>query len=229
MTSLLDKIRSRGYWWFVIRPSPFQEKRVNYDDLLPIVRKATVDIGGWDIPFIDDKTEIHRDVEWLGQESEWSEYLEIWRIYQSGQFLDIFGMQEDWRDQSHWSKPQEGWRPGFHLSVVQTVIRITGIFELAARLSLTEAGDESVHIEVILRGLQGRQLVMDDPRRWWSPSRVRKATILEFPYRVELPRTDLIANPAELALTPTLELFRRFGWDTQADILRDIQVKAGRR
>ncbi|GAI24918.1 unnamed protein product, partial [marine sediment metagenome] len=48
-------------------------------------------------------------------------------------------------------------------------------------------------------------------------------SIREFPYQIELSRTELIAAPRELALKPTTELFRRFSWDPSQDVLREQQ------
>ena len=53
-TTVLNKIRSRGYWRVVIRPTTFQEHRVpRYADLFPIIEKNSVQLRGWDYPHID--------------------------------------------------------------------------------------------------------------------------------------------------------------------------------
>lgn len=211
-----------------MRPSTFQKERIaNISDLYPIVRKASIDIGGWDFPHVDPHEQPHIDVDWVGQESEWSNYLEVWRIYQSGQFVDFFGMPADWRDQSIWWPAPEGWQPGGELEIIGTVCKFTRIFEFAARLCLTDAGDDLVHIEVTVQGLQERRLLLDDPRRspLWHP---REASIPQLQYRVELSRPELTANPKELALKPAAELFRRFGWDPGIELLRELQAQLRR-
>ncbi len=225
MNDLVKKIRSRGYWEVIIRPHTFVEKRLPViTELYPLVERRSVLLRGWDFPHIDPHVEPHIGVDWVGQESRWEQYLEVWRLYQSGQFFDLFGMAEDWRDQSSLWPPSEDWRPGATLSVPDTIFRFTEIFEFGARLQFTDAGDESVHIEVVASGLKGRELVFDVPGRVGF-FRKRKASIEKLPYQADLPRVELIANAKELALKPALELFRRFDWDPNIDLLREIQSK----
>jgi len=224
MSSLLDKINSRGYWRVVIRPQTFVEKRISQiTELYPIVQNTSVELRGWDFPHLDPHTQTHIDIDWIGQESEWEIFLEIWRFYQSGQFIDIAGMHEDWYDQRHSIPAAFGdWRPGLILGIGNTLFRFTEIFEFAARLAMTQAGDDTMHIEITVSNLAGRKLWVDSPSRM-PMLHDYTASIRELPYQIELSRTELIAAPRELALKPAIELFRRFGWNPSRDILRDHQ------
>lgn len=223
MTKLLEKIRSRGHWKVVIRPGRYVEKRIqNISALYAIVQKASVELRGWDFPHVDPHTKPHIDVDWVGQESEWQEFLEIWRFYQSGQFVDIFGIPDDWQDQSNLQPVPQDWKPGALLGIGNALFTFTEIFEFAARLALTEVGDELMHIEVVVSGLNGRILCVDSRHR--TPFiQSYQASLSELPYKVVLSRSELVAQPRELALKPTMELFARFGWEPGADVLRDQQ------
>ena len=54
MSELLERIRSRGYWKAIVRPTTFVERRVKrHSDLLPILEKNSVEIKGWSFPHID--------------------------------------------------------------------------------------------------------------------------------------------------------------------------------
>jgi len=230
MSSLLDKIRSRGYWRVVIRPQTFVEKRISQiTELYPIIQNTSVQLRGWDFPHLDEPhTQTHIDIDWIGQESEWENLLEIWRFYQSGQFIDIAGMQEDWYDQRRSIPAIFGkWEPGLILGIGNTLFRFTEIFEFAARLAMTQAGDDTMHIEITVSNLAGRKLRVDSPNRM-PTHHDYTASIKELPYEVELSRTELIAAPRELALKPAIELFRRFGWEPNQDILRDQQKELRR-
>ena len=223
MSELLDKIRTRGHWRVVIRPSQFLQTRLTeIAALYPTVQKTSVELRGWDFPHLDPHTKPHIDVDWVGQESEWEQYLEVWRFYQSGQFVDIMGMPGDWRDQSKLWPPGADWKPGALLDVGDALYTYTEIFEFAARLALTEAGDEWVHIEVTASGLAGRRLWVDSQNRW-PMMRSYEASIQALPYSVALLRAALLAEPKELALDPAMELFQRFGWSPTKDMLRDLQ------
>lgn len=228
MNALLEKIKSRGHWQTVIRPMKFVGKRIrDIRALYPILEKTSVHLRGWDFPHLDRHANLHIDVDWIGQESEWEHHLEVWRFYQSGQFMDIAGIPHDWRDQSGFWPADEKGGPGRRMSVGDALFRFTEIFEFAARLSLTEAGDDQMNVRITLVGLQDRSLVVEDPRR--APLFADyKASLDEFPYEVELARTDLAADPREFALKAAIELFLRFGWEAREDVLREYQAELRR-
>lgn len=229
MSTLLQEIKSRGYWQVIIRPCTFVQYRVpEISALYPILQKTSVGSRGWSFPQVrDPHTELHIDIDWVGQEGHWGHHLEVWRFYQSGQFVDFSGMRYDWLDISKSLPSGQSWKPGVFWGIGDAVFRFTEIFEFAARLALTEAGDEQMHIEVTVSGLQGRVLWVDSPNRFPMP-RDYRASIKEFPYIVELPRTELIAAPRELALKPAMELFQRFNWNPPRELLQGVQEELRR-
>jgi hypothetical protein len=225
MNELLKKIRSRGYWKVIIHPASFLEKRVaNISDLYPLLQKNSVQFRGWDFPHLDSGEEPRFDIDWIEQGSEWEQYLEWWRFYQSGQFNDFMGMDEDWLDQSSLSPRSKDWKPGEFLSVTNALFQFSEIFEFAARIALSKAGDEQMHLEITLSGLKNRSLWADPSRIAGSSLlRTKKASVKELPYKADLTRIQLVTEPRELALKAAVELFRRFGWDASLDALRDMQ------
>jgi len=225
MSELLSKIRSRGYWSVIIRPNTFQEKRASeITALYPILQKTSVQFRGWDFPNLGIRSPLHVDVDWVGQELDYGDIHEIWRFYQSGQFIHISSLPIDWRDQSSWWPADKDWKAGAFLGTGDVVFRFTEIFEFAARLALTEAGDEQMHIEIKLSGIKNRSLWADNPSRM-PFFRKYTSMIEEFPYKVDMKRKDLIANPREHALKPAQELFRRFNWDQSLDFLKGLQLE----
>ena len=80
-----------------------------------------------------------------------------------------------------------------------------------------------MHIEVTAGGLKGRALWLDPARYGRSPL-PQTAMIDELPCETDLPAAELIAHPRELALTAARELFRRFDWDANLDVLCDMQA-----
>jgi hypothetical protein len=154
----------------------------------------------------------------------------MWRFYQSGQFIHFSGMPIDWRDQSgFWPASEDPqWKAGTLLDVMETIFRFTEIFEFAARLSLTEAGYEQMHIEIRSANLKGRKLWID--RRLGRMPFVHDytASLDYFPHHVDLERTDLVAHPREYALESSLELFKRFDWNPPLELLRNMQSQLRR-
>lgn len=228
MSEILDAIRSRGYWQVLIRPAVFVRNRIeDISALFPIVRQASVQLRGWDYPHVDnDAPAIHMD--WVGQETRWEHVLELWRMYQSGQFVHFSAFWEDWRDHSSFWPPEKGWEPRKRFGVGETLFRLTEIFEYAARLSLSQAGDESMHISVTLKDLGGRILVADTPGRF-PLRRAYKASISEFPLSMDLARPELVGDPRSHALRGATELFKRFGWEASPEVLKTWQAELGKR
>lgn len=217
MNDLLQKIHSRGYWRVVIRPGEFVEKRVqNIAQLPPILKQAAVRFRGWDFPHVKGESVVI-GLDHISQEFEWDDYLEILRFYQSGQFVHISGMVEDWIDRGRLGiEPL----PDKWLGVFGTVFRFTEIFELASRLALSEVGHHHMHIEIKLADLVGRILSL--PVGFVAFGSY-SASIQEFPQRFDIPQAELIGRNRELAIEAAAELFRRFGWDPDTSFLRERQ------
>ena len=224
MSEMLERIRSRGYWRIVIHPAPFVEKQVaNISELHPVLQRISVNLRGWDFPHLDVHIPVHIDKNWIEQSSAIDQYLELWIFYQSGQFVDFIGMEEDWLDEFRDWPLAKDWKPGSYLGVENAVFQFTEILEFAARLSLTQAGGEMMHLEIDLHGLKGRGLRLEKRRAGSSYLREHRAEIDTLPYVLDLSKTELITASKELALKPAIELFRRFGWDPSPGVLRDIQ------
>lgn len=226
MNEFLNKIQSRGYWKVIIRPNTFAEKRIeNFAELYPIIRKTYVQLRywRWEFPHFNSPNAPHNGKDWIEQKSEWEAYLELWRFYQSGQFVSFKGVYEDWRDNSVRYLPPPNWAQGQYLEVEDTLLQFTEIFEFAARLAFTQAGDERMCLAIGVHNLAGRGLKLDLDRKGSSYLRTLTAEVNDLPYKVDLPAVKLVANSAELALQPAAELFQRFGWNPGIAMLRDIR------
>lgn len=226
MSDLLKKIKSRGHWRVIIRPTTFDEKRVaDISHLYAIVERRSVQLRGWDYPHVDTSKPPRTDEDWVGQEFEWDQHLEIWRLYQSGQLVHVFGMVEDWLDPSR--RPMgHRWKPGEILAMGSALFRFAEIFEFAARLALTEAGDQTMRVEITLNRLTGRVLYNDTGGGF--PFTGPKATLSSLPYTIDVPQAELIADPRGLALQPAAELYRRFGEEFSEQALRSLLNKLQR-
>ncbi|HEX5504095.1 MAG TPA: hypothetical protein VFW96_15825 [Thermomicrobiales bacterium] len=224
---LLAKIRERGHWRVVIRPGRFERERIpDIAALYPLLRERAVRLRGWQFPQVTVGQDYRIGLDWIDKEVEVREYVEYWRLYQSGQFLDVAGLPIDWLDHSAFPVAPPDWQPGQYLPVVDVLYRYTEIFEFAARLALIEAYSISdwVHLEIALRGLHGRRLYNDVPGTTIFLSD-REAQIEEFPYEADLPRSELIADAHRLALHQAEQLCQRFGGSQTPGLLESIQAK----
>jgi hypothetical protein len=147
-------------------------------------------------------------------------YVAFWRFYQSGQFGYLDGNREDWFGQKTFAQA-ESWPADTRLAAISSLYRFAEIFEFAARLALTPAGDKVMSIDIELNGLTGRRLWMDDPnRRSFFQNYV--VTIPSFSFHNEYTADDLASRGRKLSMVPALELFRRFGWDAKNETIASL-------
>lgn len=226
MTTLAEKIRTRGYWRFVLRPADFDPERVAYAELEHLLRRAAVSLRGWDFPHFN-REGLVRGQDFVGSETDWDHHVESWRFYQSGQLVFLGGMKLDWADQSSWGAPE--WIPTDHplLGVVESLWTLTEAFELAARLSTTKAGSDSLVIEVEAGCLKGRELFVDDQRRG-ALLHSHIATLDTFTKQHELDRDELLADVDGAARAAARDLFARFGWSAPDESLQSGQAELRR-
>lgn len=220
--TVVDDIRAKGHVVFTVRPSSFDPRRVPVVELEPILRRCAVQLRGWDLPHIDPQSPVRRKTDRIQQESAWRDHLEQWSFYTSGQLADISSLRFDWLDEYDSHLVPAGWRAGSALPVTDTIFSITEIFELAARLALTPAGDEQMQIAISYRNMEGRVLVVDDNRR--APF------FQEYRYdddRVELTgsftREQLAGEAWDLAADSARELFTYFGWEPAVEVIKGAQ------
>jgi hypothetical protein len=225
--STLVKIRTRGYWRVVIRPAKFEAEHVpNYRDLFSIVQKNSVQLRGWDYPHIDYKSDPLRGAEWVGQEFDVQDEIEVWRISQSGQFVHFFTIFGDWRDRSRTWPAEPEWKHGHFLYYTPTVFSLVEIFEFAARMALSPAGAPGMHVDIEIHGLRGRRVISIDQMVPVSGNYTTEMP--DWAYRWDGSQTDLMSRPRELASDAAIALFDRFGLQLSPQILRRVQDRIGR-
>jgi hypothetical protein len=226
-TTILNKIRTRGFWRVVIRPSTFQERRVErLADLFPIVKKNSVQLRGWDYPHIDSSQEPRTGSDWVGQESEWDDEIEVWRIYLSGLFVHFFPIAGDWRDQSSVWPAEAGWAPGREFYYLHAIYSLVEIFEFAGRLALSAAAGNAMLIEIDIEGLAGRRLKTTEGEIALFGEYQTEAP--EWKHRWEGSQMELIAERRKLAALAARDLFERFGLNVDLEVLSRLQQRMAR-
>lgn len=217
MSETLDKIRSRGYWRTLIRPTVYSASLLEYGRLESIVDRVAVQIRGWDFPHRSRSEQLARGANWIGQESEWAHHLDAWKFYSSGQFIIYQGNRYDWRGSDAPNGPSASPR----LSVGDAVFTFTEVFELAARLATALPGSDPLSVSIGAFGLNGRVLLVDDPRRGDLFVDYRASD--DFNQAFEIGRAELLADSRSLAVEAVRQLFLRFGWSADAAVLKDNQ------
>ncbi|MCI0440653.1 MAG: hypothetical protein L0177_16205 [Chloroflexi bacterium] len=170
---------------------------------------------------MSDNAMLHKGADWIGQEIDLQNHLEMWRFYQSGQFVYFGGLVADWSNESDGHGGEASPIGKKKLGVLDVAIKYAEIFEFAARLSRTEAGDDAMHIEVALRGIQNHELwAADFPIITTAESREASN---EFSLKKDVVALSLLANTNELALKAAIETFKSFSWKhPNISFLRDL-------
>lgn len=225
MSTLLDKIKTRSYWEVNITPTEFQEKRIqNIMDLKEIIYKEAVNFRGWDFPHYDFNKEAEVGTNWVGQEFEWNHYLETWRIFQSGQFVHYSGLFYDWKDQSELWPMDANWDKNKWIQTYEIVYRIREIYEFASRLAQKIENTKTIDISITLHNIKNKSL-LNPPTAMPFPT-LKTCTLDHFPLPVSTITTpELIANNKDLAISSTIEIFRRFNWNANKEVLIQILSK----
>lgn len=222
MPDIIDKIKSRGYWKVLIRPTEYVEDRLGLSDCRSTVVNHTVNFRGWDYPHTR-REEIRSGETWVQHETDWEQFVEWWRMYQSGQFIHLFGIHEDWAPDSGWGRTWIDREPGEVLSVLAALYQITEIFEFASRLASTPVLENEAYVEISLSGLEGRTLVMKPGRMLRRGYTCEEDTLTN---NWTLTAEELLGQSAELALDQTRWLFERFNWhQVPLDVLEEDQRK----
>jgi hypothetical protein len=112
------------------------------------------------------------------------------------------------------------------IEYLHTIVEFVEIFEFAARLALSPAGDARMHIEIELEGLKNRRLMTRSRTVYFS--RDYRTQMARWNHCWEGFHTDLIARPRELAALAAQEFFARFGLNVAPEILTGLQQKMAR-
>jgi len=224
VSELTDAIRSKGYWRIDIRPSNYVEQRVPRTALKPILDRTVVQLRGWDFPHLDSQGRVQRGNLWLGGETDWSYFKEAWRFYQSGQFVYLIGIHEEWGDSFVGFGYQRLPKDFKGIGVGDALFRVTETYEFASRLAVTEAGAEQMQIDIEVRNIVGGRLYVDDPRRMPMD---HDYSFHEEGLRTEasVSRAELAGRARELALDAASDLFAAFGWHPERALLEGQQAQ----
>ena len=228
--NVLNKIKSRGYWRINFRPLVIEEK-LKLPQCKDVVEKNSIDFRGWDYPHIPrrhgEDTDLVPGNNYYEGWNDWGVHKEIWRMYQSGQFIDYRAIEEDWLREDDWYRGSQfqNIEPHTVLSVIGTVYLITEIFEFLSRLVKTGLYKEDFTVDLRLIKTGQRRLIVFDPMR--APLFGEYMTqIDEIQFSDKYSGEQLIQNTREEALKVIIHIFHRFGWENPpSEIFKNDQEK----
>lgn len=224
-TELVEKIKSKGHTRIILRPGKHNEERItSLANCRSIIETCKVSMRGWDFPHVD-KDLYAADQNYIYSGTDWSRYKEYWRFYQSGQFIYLGGMYEDWEQDSIGLLGSPGKSLGFKgFAVDGNFYRITEILEFAARLVSKEVFDGFVNIEITLHDTLDRQLFFYERGRHLF--REYKARLSEIKFSKKYSEGEILARGNEIAVEIAYFFFERFNWDRlDISLLKEMQQK----
>lgn len=213
-------IRTRGHWEVSIQPATF-ELRIRPAELEATIESNVVRLRGWPVPFVGGRHEWKRRGDHVGQDIDARDlgHLEAWRFFRSGQFSQLRSFGLEWEAKVSSTRPADP----HVMPVWEILFYLTELFELAARLSLSPAGDRTMTVNASLNNVKGRRLVSGDPSRvGFDGDYVATESSIKLSFtgtRAEL------ASPRELAVALSQDALSYFGWNAPAAQLVDFQTE----
>ena len=122
------KIDTVGNIKVIFEPAVYSENRILKKNLQDILEKSRVSLRGWSFPHIpnEDRDETVRPysiVNGIEFYTTWNQFIEIFRLYQSGQFLAKFALYEDTIGEAYGKQL----KPGQYLDFLGLIYKITEI------------------------------------------------------------------------------------------------------
>lgn len=226
MSKIIEKIKSRGYWRINFRPLIHEVKLSPLSRCKDIVEKNALQLRGWDYPHYPrrrgDDTGLNPGNDYYQGWIDWQSHKELWRMYQSGQFIHYRGLWEDWDDEDSWIAEENKMPNMVNLGVTHTVYQITEIFEFLIGLVMEGIYKEGVKVSILLCNTRERKLWLENPQRVsFMIEKITGADNIEF--TSEYNEKDIIDSSSELAVKVVLHFFERFEWVPSEDLIRKDQ------
>ncbi len=215
---VIKKIQSRGYYRINFQPLIFKEKLTTLTACKDIVEKNVIQLRGWDYPHFPRRTGDDTGLEPCGEYYQgwidWTNHVEFWRMYKTGQFLHYLALREDWMaDDLFTSQLTNKIKPMEYLGIIGSVVyQLTEIFEFLSRLTRSGLYDEGVKINISLHNTKDRALWVEDPGR--APLFIEYKTGAEkLVFEKTLYQDGILTHSKDEAFLIIREILDAFGWD----------------
>lgn len=226
---VLAEIKSRGYWEVTFRPNK-PEQLESVKECENIIRRASVQLGGWELPYIPQgNTEIGGG--FTGQNffeiwTNWGVRKEYLRIYKSSQVKFFRALMEDWyADDPYRSELALQVKPGTVVNVFYSLTYfVTEMMEFLSRLASNGLYNEGMVLSLVLHQTKDRKLRIDDSRRnGFYYDRITQSPYISI--SKELNQAEIITDRLTTATTIILEVMDAFGYNPdRSAVERDQQL-----
>lgn len=237
MEKLINEIKNGNYWRINLLPidDSFNKQKINsINECYKIICDNSVLIHGRCFPHIDrdygnfpvedyeigiDFVEVSLDVDY---------YREIWRYYQSSQFIFYIAIEDDYRIDEI---KKQGNLP-FHLNpnndsgkyfnIERCIYYVCELFEFIKRLAENGKLESSFEISLLFKGMEDRILFLWERGRDFVP--VLKCSVKKIPYNKIYNTNDFIVNANQYALEYIIFIMDLFKFKA-VYLFKEIQEK----
>lgn len=165
--------------------------------------------------------------DWVGQDTEWKQFHELWRVTLSGQFLHLAGIRYDWGAPRYLGPFEEVGPDERIIGIGDTLHRMSEIFEFAQHWAQSVAGVDGVQLSIEIGGLMNRRLVVDHPSRGGLSAPYVSRTDEAWTLQEEVNSTASLEELWEHSRRATAAFLQRFGHQANSQVLEDWQRKIG--
>ena len=124
-----NKLKTVGNMEVIFEPSQaFEKNLISKAKLKDILEKSVVSLRGWSFPHIPNQDLEHTKRPYIFESgleffTDWDKFIEMFRLYQSGQFLARFALYEDTIGKLN----NKELKPGEYLDFISTIYKFTEI------------------------------------------------------------------------------------------------------
>jgi len=221
-TEIFQKIRSSAYWRFWIRPTIFEEARLQSAESCRwfVLNNAVLSDDGWRFPDISAER-MREGPDYVTSEMDLTSGLsfplprvELWTMFRSGQFTYNLALAENFLGEASWPVHPQYWLPTQgkrYLNIGYTIRLVSCVFEFAARMANQKLLAPRATISIELCNVDGRELSFMTRERSLDERHWSRAKNIEIERSVD--PEELSGNARGLALDVVLEILKRFGWE----------------
>ncbi len=223
--NILEIIRSNGYWKVTIHPTKYVSSRFStLNELDNLIESNKLRLRGWSYPKADN-TSLISGQNFRCSSVDYGVHKEYLRIYQSGQLVHLFAMNEDWEEEiGSFGNENNSEFPDRGLEILNTVYRVSEIIEFTSRLISRGTYGDEINVKIGLYQTNDRQLFFWDRSRDLSRDYICNTDHVEIVQSFDV--NYLIGNSTDVSLKICQGIFERFNWmNVPMEIFKDEQRK----
>jgi hypothetical protein len=171
ISDIADNIKSSPHCRFNLKPIDYQANRIEkFSDLENIINSKVVRFRGWDFPHTN-RERIIKENQNIGSADDWRRK-ELWKFYQSGQFIYLFQFHEDFYTAEaksmayRWIKKYDpSFKENGYFDYEAFIAMITEIIEFSNRIYRDSNFQSPIEMSISLININGRIFTSIDPMR----------------------------------------------------------------